>query len=122
MKTFNYPIWLKYYMAMVILLGVFFFLMYAVRPEIIEEYYQIRISVNVVFVLWIIIDILLKRLVSSYTTNWVTNIIFFVYVFFIIGARGIPSSFRYDWVCHIAFALYLANKIYCVVKNEKQRN
>jgi nitric oxide reductase large subunit len=40
------------------------------RQEIIEEYYWFRILVDVVFVLWIIIDILLKRLVSTYTINW----------------------------------------------------
>ncbi|CAH2713681.1 hypothetical protein BACCIP111895_00835 [Neobacillus rhizosphaerae] len=122
MKTLNYPIWLKCYMVIGILLGVFFFLMYATRQEIIEEYYQIRIFVNVVFVLWIIIDIVLKRLVSSYTTNGVRNVIFAVYVFFIIGARGLPSPFRYDWVCHIAFAFYLANYFYNVIKKKKQGN
>lgn len=118
MKTLNYPIWLKYYMVIGILLGVFFFLMSAARQEIIKEYYQIHILVNVVFVLWIIIDIVLKRLVSSYTTNWVRNVIFFVYVFCIIGARGLPSPFRYDWVCHIAFALYLLQPLYRIIKEK----
>jgi hypothetical protein len=116
MKILNYPIWLKCYMVIGILLGVFFFLVYAARQEIIEEYNQIRTLVDVVFVVWIIIDIVLKRLVSSYTTNWVKNVIFTVYVFFIIGARGIPSPFRYDWVCHIAFAFYLAHTLYWIIK------
>ena len=116
MKILNYPIWLKCYMVIGILLGGSIFLMSVVRQEIIEEHYQIHIVVNVVFVLWIIIDIVLKQLVSTYTTNWVRSVIFTVYVFFIIGARGLPSPFRYDWVCHIAFAFYLVHTLYRIKK------